>query len=61
MKSRIQFVNLDSTKDHIIKIWYDTRTFDTVEEAALAAQTAVRCSQNLIKQGIVFYRIVMAE
>lgn len=45
----------------VIKCWYDSNVFDTVEEAALAAQTAIRCSQNLIKRGIVFYRIVLDE
>ena len=61
MKKRICFINVDLSTQRVIKRWYDSNVFDTVEEAALAAQTAIRCSQNLIKRGVVFYRIVLNE
>ena len=61
MKKRICFINVDLDSQQVIKRWFDSHVFDTVEEAAIAAQTAIRCSQNLIKRGVVFYRIVMSE
>ena len=61
MKRRICFINVDLDTRQVIKRWFDSNVFDTVEEAAIAAQTAVRCSQNLIKRGVVFYRIVLSE
>ena len=60
MKYAIEFVNIDLTENHIIKKWCDTERFDTREDAYTAAQCAVRCSQNIIKRGLVFYRIVYA-
>ena len=61
MKKRICFINVDLDTQQVIKHWYDDNVFDTVEAASIAAQTAIRCSQNLIKRGVVFYRIVLSE
>ena len=61
MKKRICFINVDIDTQSVIKCWYDSNVFDTVEEAALAAQTAIRCSQNLIKRGAIFYYIALSE
>ena len=61
MKYAIEFVNIDLVENRINKKWRDTGYFDTREEAFIAAQCAVRCSQNIIKYGQIFYRVVYAD
>jgi len=61
MRYAIEFVNIDPAENRIIKKWCDTERFDTREDAYIAAQCAIRCSQNIIKRGQIFYRVVYAD